>query len=58
MDEVFWVYLIEEWHVLNINEIAIEVARKLASEALPSQLYSKLKFIVGHATKMDLENEY
>ena len=47
-----------EWHALDINESAIQVARKLASEALPSQLYSKLKFIVGDATKMDSENEY
>lgn len=58
VDEAFWVSLIEEWHALDINEAAIEVARKLVSEVLPSHLYSKLKFIVGDATKMNLENEY
>jgi len=57
VDELFWVNLVEEWHALDINELAIKVARKLASEALPSQLYSKLKFMAGDATKMDLENE-
>lgn len=58
VDEVFWVNLVGEWHALDVNETAIEVAEKLASEALPSHLYSKLKFIVGDATKLDLEGEY
>lgn len=58
VDEVFWVYLIEEWHALDVNESAIEVARKLASKASPSYLYSKLKFIVSDATNLDLEDEY
>ena len=58
VDEVFWVNLVEEWTAVDINETAIEVAKKLASEALPPQLYSKLKFIVGDATKLPLEDEY
>lgn len=58
IDEVFWVNLIGEWHAFDINESAIEVAKKLASEALPSYLYSKLKFIVGDATRLNLEDEY
>lgn len=57
-DEVYWVNLVKEWHALDINESAIQVARKLASEALSSQLYSKLNFVVGDATKMDIENAY
>ena len=58
IDEAYWVNLVREWHALDINEVVIKVARKLISEALPSQLYSKLKFIVGDATKMDLAGEY
>ena len=58
VDEVFWVNLVKEWHALDINEAAINVAKKLASEALPPQLYAKLKFIVGDATMLDLEDEY
>jgi len=58
VDEVYWVNLVKEWHALDINEAAIEVARKLASEVLASQLYSKLKFIVGDVTNLDLQDEY
>lgn len=58
VDEVFWVNLVKEWHALDINEAAIQVARKLASEALPPHLYSKLRFIIGNVTKMDLEDKY
>jgi len=47
VDEVFWVNLVMEWHALDINEAAIDVAKKMASETLPPHLYSKLKFIVG-----------
>ena len=57
VDEVFWVNLVNEWHALDINQAAIEVARKLASEVLPPHLYSKLKFIVGDTTNLDFENE-
>jgi len=57
VDEVFWVNIVEEWHALDINEAAIKVARELASKALPAHLYSKLRFIVGDATKLDLEDE-
>lgn len=58
VDEVFWANIVDEWHALDINEAAIEVARKLASEALPPQLHRKLKFIVGDATRLDLRDEY
>lgn len=58
LDEIFWANLVEEWHALDINEAVIKIARKLALEALPLQLYSKLKFIVGDATKLDLKDEY
>lgn len=58
VDEVFWANIVGEWHALDINEAAIEVARELALEALPPQLYRKLKFIVGDATRLELENEY
>lgn len=58
VDEIYWVNLVKEWHALDINEAAIPVAQKLASEVLPSQLYSKLRFIVGDATNLDLEDEY
>jgi ubiquinone/menaquinone biosynthesis C-methylase UbiE len=58
VDEMFWVNLVKEWHAVDINEAAIEIAKKMASEALPPQLYSKLKFIVGDATKLDLEEEF
>jgi ubiquinone/menaquinone biosynthesis C-methylase UbiE len=58
VDEVFWVNLVDEWHALDINEAAIEVARKLASDALPSKLYLRLRFIVGDATQLDLEDEW
>jgi len=58
VDEVFWANLVKEWHALDINETAIKVAKKLASEALSPQLYSKLKFIVGDATKLPLQDQY
>ncbi len=58
IDEVFWVNVVKEWHALDINEAAIEIARKMASEVLPPHLCSRLKFIVGDATNLDLENEY
>jgi len=58
VDEVYWVNLVKEWHALDINEAAIDVARKLASESLPSHLYSKLKFIVGDVTNLEIKDEY
>lgn len=58
VDEVYWINLVKEWHALDINESAIEVARKLASEALPSHLYKKLQFIIGDATNLVIEDEY
>jgi len=58
IDEVFWVNLVKEWHALDINETVIEVARGLASEALPPSLCSKLKFIVGDVTNLDFESEF
>jgi len=58
VDEVYWVNLVKEWHALDINEAAIEVARKLAAEALPSHLYSKLKFIVGDVTNLEINDYY
>lgn len=58
VDEVFWVNIVGEWHALDFNEATIEGARELALEALPQHLYSKLKFIVGDATGLELENEY
>ena len=57
IDEVFWVNLVKEWHALDINEAVIRMAKKLALEALPSHLFSKLRFIVGDATNLPLENE-
>ena len=57
VDEVYWVNLVKEWHALDINEAAIQVAQKLASEALPAHLYAKLKFIVGDATALDFDDE-
>lgn len=58
LDEIFWANLVGEWHALDINEAAIEVARKMASEALPQNLYNKMKFIVGDATNLELEDGY
>ncbi len=57
LDEIFWVDLVKEWHALDINESVIEMAKRFASEALPLHLYSKLKFIVGDVTNLDLEDE-
>jgi len=58
VDEVYWVNLVKEWHAIDINEAIVQTARKLAAEVLPHRLYSKLKFIVGDVTKLNLENEY
>ena len=57
IDEVFWVNIVKEWHALDINEVVIQMAQELASEALPSHLYSKLKFIVDDVTDLHLGNE-
>ena len=57
VDEIFWVHLVNEWHALDVNKAAIEVAAKLASNALPPHLYSKLKFIVGDVTRLDIEDD-
>jgi ubiquinone/menaquinone biosynthesis C-methylase UbiE len=57
LDEIFWVNLVKEWHALDINESVIEMAKRSASEALPLYLYSKLKFIIGDVTNLDLEDE-
>jgi len=57
-DELYFVNLVEEWHALDVNDAIVQAAKKLVSEALPSHLYSKLKFIVGDATNLDLEDEY
>lgn len=58
IDEVFWVNLVKEWHALDINKTAVEIGKRLASDALPVHLYSKLKFIVGDVTRLDLDDEY
>ena len=58
VDEVYWVNLVKEWHAIDINEAMVLTARKLAAEALPQHLFSKLKFIVDDSTKLNLENEY
>lgn len=57
-DEVYFINLVEKWHAIDINDAIIRTARKLATEVLPHRFYSKLKFIVGDVTKLDLENEY
>ncbi len=57
-DEVYFVNLVKEWHTIDINEAIVRTARKLAAEVLPQHLYSKLKFIVGDATKLDLKDGY
>jgi ubiquinone/menaquinone biosynthesis C-methylase UbiE len=57
VDEVFWVNLVKEWHALDLNRAAITVARKLASEVLSPELYSKLKFLVGDVTRLKFEDE-
>lgn len=57
VDELHWIHLISEWHALDINEAAIQVAQYLASNALPEHLFSKLKFMVGDATALDLDDE-
>lgn len=57
VDEVFWVDIVDKWHVLDINEAIIETATKLASQALPERLYSKLRFFVGDATKLELDDD-
>lgn len=57
VDEVYWANIIREWHALDINEAAIEVGEKLASDALSPDLFSKLRFIIGDATNLDLDNE-
>lgn len=56
IDEIFWINLVGEWHALDINEVVIKVSKKLASESLPVHLYSKLKFIVGDVTNLELES--
>lgn len=58
VDEVFYVNLVKEWHALDINESAIKVAKKMALETLSQKLYSRLKFIVGDVTHLELEDEY
>ena len=57
-DEMYFVNLVKEWHTVDINDAIIQAARKLVSDALPSHLYSKLKFIVSDASNLDLEEEY
>ena len=57
VDEVFWVNLVKEWHALDINEMAIIVAKRLAAEALPPKLFTKLKFIIGDVTKLGLDDK-
>lgn len=54
IDEIFWVNICREWHALDINEAAIQVAQKMTFEALPPCLYSKLRFIIGDVTDLDL----
>lgn len=56
-DELYFISIVDEWHALDINEAVIQAADKLASEALPSHLYSRLKFIIGDVTKLDLKDE-
>ncbi len=31
IDEVFWVNVVREWHALDVNEVVIQVAQRLAS---------------------------
>lgn len=57
IDEVFWVHLVSEWHALDINEKIIRTAERMAREALPSHLFSKLRFIAGDATLLPLRND-
>lgn len=58
VDEVFWVSIVEEWHALDVNEEVIKMAERMASEFLSPQLFEKLRFIVGDATNLDLEDGY
>ncbi|MDY6794607.1 MAG: class I SAM-dependent methyltransferase [Actinomycetota bacterium] len=57
IDEVFWASIVGEWHALDINRDAIEMAREMTSEALPPQLYSRLKFITADVTDLDMDDE-
>jgi len=58
VDECFWVNLVKEWHALDINESAVKVADELAFKTLSLQLYSKLRFIVGDAIKLNMPDGY
>jgi ubiquinone/menaquinone biosynthesis C-methylase UbiE len=57
IDELFWINLVKEWIALDINEEAIKTAKKLATEALPSNLLGKIRFTVGDATNLQFKDE-
>lgn len=57
-DEIYFANIVQEWHAFDINEAIIRGANELASKSLPPHLYSKLKFMVGDATKLNLMDGY
>ena len=57
IDELYWVEIVKEWHVLDINKEIVENATKLASLALPQKQFSKLKFITGDVLQLEIDDD-